>query len=224
MPLSKECKMPKIDIDHRAVSRYWGARIVGVDIGSKPEMYRALFIRLTDKALYEYNMARSVVLAQIERKDTSHPLTTFIGGTPLYAVVIANHLETCINATKRAADILTNFINRSPQSPFFINLVHRKNIERRYKNIRPMRNELEHIEKEIRKDQIKEDQPFYLTINEDASEARIGDKKLNLISLVEVISTLHEIALEMASYNAPGAEKWLSSKYILPKNSKKIKD
>ena len=125
MPLPKECKMPKIDINHRAVSRYWGARIVGADIGFKPEMYRAVFVRLTDKALYEYNMARNAVLAQIERKDISHPLVTNIGGTPFYPVVIANHLETCINATKRALDILKRII-RCPESPFFINRAHQK--------------------------------------------------------------------------------------------------
>jgi hypothetical protein len=129
MPTLKECKMPKIDLDYKAVSRYWGARIIGADIGYPSEMYRAVFIRLVDKALYEYIMARNAVLAQIERKDISHPLTTFIGGTPFYHVVIGNHLETCINATKRALDILHR-MKRDRRIPFFIDRTFRKEVER----------------------------------------------------------------------------------------------
>ena len=215
MPLPKECKMPQIDIDHRAVSRYWGARIVGADIGFKPEMYRAVFVRLTDKALYEYNMARNAVLAQIERKDISHPLVTNIGGTPFYPVVIANHLETCINATKRALDILKRVI-RCPESPFFINRAHQKNINQYFESIKNMRNKLEHIDNEILKDEIKKGQPIFLMINEDASEVKIGDKKLNLISLAEVVSKLHKLALELALYNSPGCENE-KFKYVSPK-------
>ena len=124
MSLLKKCKIPKIDINHRAVSRYWGARIVGADIGGKSEMYRGVFIRLTDKALYEYNMARNAILAQIEGKDINHPLTTNIGGTFFYHVVIGNHLETCINAIKRALNILER-VKKCPESPFFIDRVHR---------------------------------------------------------------------------------------------------
>ncbi len=214
MSLPKECKMPKIDINHRAVSRYWGARIVGADIGFKPEMYRAVFVRLTDKALYEYNMARNAVLAQIERKDISHPLVTTIGGTPFYIVVIGNHLETCINATRRALDILDRIIHYR-EFPFFINRAHRKNIERYYKRIKEMRNKLEHIEKEISKDEIKKGQPIFLTINEDASEVKMGDEKLNLISLARVVSNLHKFALELALYNSPGYDE--EFKYIFPK-------
>jgi len=221
MPLPKKCKMPKINIDHKAVSRYWGARIVGADIGFKPEMYRAVFIRLTDKALYEYNMARNAVLAQIEGRDINHPLTTFIGEAPFYQVVIANHLETCINATNRALDILKRVIHHS-RIPFFINRVHRKNVERYFDSINDIRNTLEHIDDEISENKFKKDQPVFLTINEDASEARIGGEKIDLISLARVISKLHKFALELALFDSPGLENE-KFEYVFPKQKKNNK-
>jgi len=217
MSLPKECKIPKIDIDYRAVSRYWGARIVGADIGFRPEMYRAVFVRLTDKALYEYNMARNAVLAQIKRKDIGHPLTTFIGGTPFYQIVIANHLETCINATNRALHLLKR-MKRDLRTPFFIDCNFRKQVEQFFKEIKSTRNILEHIDDAISEDMIKKGQPYLPAINKDASEFEIGSQKLNLISLAKVVSKLHEFALELASYNAPGAEKWLSLKIIRAKD------
>jgi len=79
-----------------------------------------------------------------------------------------------------------------------------------------MRNKLEHIDNEILKDEIKKGQPIFLMINEDASEVKIGDKKLNLISLAEVVSKLHKLALELALYNSPGCENE-KFKYISPK-------
>lgn len=207
MLLPEECKMPEISINCKVMPRYFFARLIGENIGIKEEAYRAVFIRLTDKALYEYNMARNAVLAQIEKKDIFHPSTLFIDGTPIYAIVISNHLETCINATKRAVDVLTR-IKCHPKFPVFINRVHQKRIEKYYKNIKLMRHKLEHVDEEILKDKIKNGQPFFLITNKDASEAEIGDKKLNLISLAMVISQLHEIALELASYKIPGIDHW----------------
>jgi hypothetical protein len=218
MPTLKECKMPKIDLDYKAVSRYWGARMVGTDIGYPSEMYRAVFIRLADKALYEYIMARNAVLAQIERKDISHPLTTFIAGKPFYYIVIGNHLETCVNATKRALDILKR-MKCDNRVPFFIDRTFRKEVERFFEEVKEMRNILEHIDEEISKGTIKKGQAYLPAINEDATEVEIGDQKLDLISLAKVISKLHEFALELASYEAPGAEKWLFPKFIHPKEN-----
>jgi len=216
MQSPQECKMPEIKIDYKAISRYWGTRIVGADIRYPSEMYRAVFIRLTDKALYEYIMARNAVMAQIERKDISHPLTTFIAGTPFYHVVIGNHLETCINATKRALDIL-NKMKHDRRVPFFIDRTFRRMVERFFKEIKNFRNVLEHIDNEISKGIIKKGQTYLPAINEDASEVEIGSQKLNLISLAKVIFKLHQFALELAAYNAPGAEKWLFPKFIHPK-------
>ena len=212
--------MPQLDIDYKAVSHYWGSRaFFDTDIGYPSEMYRAVFIRLTDKALYEYIMARNAVLAQIKEQDISHPLTTFIGGTPFYYVVIGNHIETCINATKRALDIL-NRIKNNHKTPFFIDRIFRKSVERFFNEIKKTRDILEHIDDEISKDMIKKGQPYLPAINEDASEVEIGSQKLNLISLATVVSKLHRFALELAIYNVPGAEKWLPPKIIHTKNKK----
>ena len=218
MKTVKECKMPKLEIDTKAVSRYWGARIIGSDIGNPAEMHRAIFIRLVDKAPYEYVMARNTVLAQIERKDIGHPLTTFIGGVPFYYVVIGNHLETCINATRRALRILKRM--KDKKTPFFIDRIFRRNVERFFEGINDTRDTLEHIEDDIVKGEIKKGQPYLPTINADASEIEIGGRRLSLISLAEVISKLHEFALELAAYNAPGTEKWLSPKFVHSKNSR----
>ena len=215
----KECKMPKLEINRKAVSLYWGARIIGSDIGNPAEMYRAIFIRLVDKALYEYVMARNAVLAQIKRKDIGHPLTTFIGGVPFYYVVIGNHLETCINATRRALRILKERM-KDKKPPFFIDRIFRRNVERFFEGINCTRDSLEHIEDNIAESKIKKGQSYLPVISVDASEIEVGNQKLNLISLAEVISKLHKFALELAAYNAPGTEKWLSPKIIHSKDSR----
>ena len=73
-----ECKMPdlsdlsEVRLENQILLRAW---IGDLDVNRKEENYRRIFARLVDKAIREYQTARSAILAQIaeaKRFATGH--------------------------------------------------------------------------------------------------------------------------------------------------------
>lgn len=196
MPLPKECKMP--DLSHLAQKKVLGLYLLSGLIGSdnnlskKFILYRKVFVRLADKAVYEYSMAREAIIDQINNKD---------GG--IYIAPIINHLENYINTVRRLY-YLFDRIKSKKQGLFFIDKNLRKSIDSQLSQIKDIRNLVEHIDGAISKGEIKDGQTIALDLSEDASEIRIGELKLSTETLANIIECFYEIAAELAIYNAPG--------------------
>lgn len=197
MPLPKECRMPEIsDLKTSAIALYIVTQLVGAGKNMEPhiEKYRKNFVRLVDKAVYEYNEARGAIIAQIEDKQAT-----------IYIPAIINHLENCINAIRRSLKLLDRIRNH-PRAPFIMDKNTYKLINSYSKDVTSIRDTIEHIDERIAKDEIKKNCPVALDISEDASKGIIGDKSISLIRLANLIRKLHGLALEIAQYNAPGVE------------------
>lgn len=194
MPLPKECRMPEIsDLKISTLAQYIVGQLVGAGKGIDRhiEDYRKNFVRLVDKAVYEYNEARNAVVAQIKDKQAT-----------IYVTVITNHLENCINAVKRSLNLLDR-IRHHQRAPFIMDRTTYRAINFYSDEVKDIRDTIEHIDERIAKDEIK-NCPVALDISEDASKATIGDKSISLICLANLIRKLHGLALETAQYNAPG--------------------
>jgi len=89
MAIPTKCNMPDLtDLNQqKAVSRYLMTGLAGSDnnLNKNFVLNRKVFVRLADKAVYEYSIARENVISQINETK---------GG--IYLVGIVNHLENCI--------------------------------------------------------------------------------------------------------------------------------
>jgi len=196
MPLPKTCKMPDLSplTEKKAVGSYLLSSLVGSNSNLGPNfiLYRKLFVRLADKAIYEYSIVREAVIDQINDKD---------GG--IYIVPIINHLENCINALRRLF-CLFKYIKSVKQNYFFIDRNLRRSIDIKFHQIKGLRNLIEHMDEKILKGGIKKGQTIALDISEDASEIMIGDIRLSTTDLSNLIKSFYAIAQDLAVYNAPG--------------------
>jgi len=198
MPLPRECKIP--DLSHltekKATSSYILTGLIGSDNNLDPKfvLFRKLFVRLADKAIYEYSMAREAVIDQIKDKD---------GG--IYIVPIINHLENCINSLRRLFHLFDH-LKKAKYSPIFFDRTLRKLLDSKNEAIQGIRNSIEHIDNLIINGKISEGQTIALDISEDSSKLVIGSKKISTNDLANLISHFYHIARELAIYNAPGVD------------------
>ncbi|TSA44403.1 hypothetical protein D4R51_03870 [bacterium] len=196
MPLPKKCKMP--DLISLAKMKVLGSYLLSSLTGADDKLdfrfiqYRRVFVRLADKAIYEYQIAREAVIEQINDKD---------GG--IYLAKIINHLENCINSVRRLL-YLFDRIKSDRKNPFIIDRSLRRLIESKSSQIVDMRDIIEHIDTEILGGKIKNDQTIALDISDNASEIMIGGFNLSLTDLSSLITHFHSIASELAVFNAPG--------------------
>lgn len=208
MPLPKECKMPDLSYltKKKAVGAYLLSSLIGSDsnLNQKFILYRKLFVRLADKAIYEYSMAREAVIDQVKNKDDS-----------IYIVSIINHLENCINSLRRLFYLFDRLKNLISFDRMLRRLVDSKN-----KHIKDIRDSIEHTDGLIFKGEISKGQTIMLDISEDSSEIMIVNEKISTNDLFNLIKQFYEIARELAIYNAPGVDdKSLKiKKRIIPKN------
>jgi len=198
MALPTKCDMPDLaDLNQqKAVSRYLMTGLIGSDnnLNKNFVLNRKVFVRLADKAVYEYLSARDNVINQISDKE---------GG--IYLVGIINHLENCI-ISLRGLFYIFDHIKKDKDNKFFIERTSRKLIESKFGVIKNIRDAIIHIEEEIRNGKIKDGQMIALDISEDASMIAIGDRELSIFDLANNIRRFHALALEIATYNAPGTK------------------
>lgn len=198
MTILKECKMP--DLSHltkiKLVSSYIISSLAASDrnLDKKFILYRKIFVRIVDKAIYEYLLVRETVFNQINAKSGE-----------IYIFSAIDHLENCINSIRRLF-YLFDHIKGNKENPFIIDKILRKSISSYFSQIKDVRDLIEHIDKDIQKGTIKDDQPIALKINENASKVSIGEYELSLLDLATLITKFYEIGSELARYNAKGVD------------------
>jgi hypothetical protein len=184
MAIPTECKMPDLSgLDSPLMNRLLAKLLVGEqENGTKVANYIRNFIRLIDKALREYNEARNHLLNEVAVPKRS-----------LYVIGFTDHMENCINAISRLFRLLDriNSEKDSPQFPRSLRrLLHTKN-----KLITDLRNSVEHIDKQIQKDEIFSGNPVMITYNKDGDGIAISKLELKHQELASVLTNMNEIAL-----------------------------
>lgn len=145
------------------------------------------FIRVTDKALLEYEAARAVLdLFCVSRNRAS-----------LYLRAVA-HLETCIHSLKRAQRFLQRLKGtlRRPGMP----RENRKLVAKRWDAVTKLRDAIEHMDEWIQKDKLAEGALIVLSVNKQGDAMEIAGQELSFDSLAALLRDLHAIATVLADY------------------------
>ncbi len=168
--------------EHPLKNRLIPAVLVGVVGKNEVGLYLREYIRLVDKAVYNYEIARQAIMDQ--RKDT---------GT-LHFLAFIDHFENCINALARLGKLLDG-IKRSLRADESLRAL-RKRAEAASRVISGVRNEIEHMDKVIAGHKSGQDLPVMLMISEDGRSAVVGTQSVRFRQVAEGISAFHRFGLE----------------------------
>jgi hypothetical protein len=188
-----ECKMP--DLSDCSADRLQGRSILHVFVGDpglnrKEVSYRRIFARLIDKAIYEYQMARRAILAQIA--EAKRPYEQMVNeGRRLFILSFVDHFDNCLNASNRALKLFGGMKDEAISSGVPEEL--RLSLDACSGLLRPVRNTFEHIDERIQKDRIAEGQPIMLSVGGDGDRAVIGTDEVKFTDVAETLRRLHEI-------------------------------
>lgn len=188
--LPQECKMPDLsDIELSAVNTYLLSSLVGENKGVSEdfELYRRSLVRLIDKAIIEYNEVRNVIEQQIADKD----------GT-IYIASIINHLENCINSTKRSFNFLDKIRRHKDAVPLDKIIV--RYLRAHQNTLRHIRDAVEHADDDIQNGKITKGKTIALSVSQDASEIVVFEYSFSTNDLAVVLRNLHQLALKIAKY------------------------
>ncbi|MDE2588356.1 MAG: hypothetical protein KGL95_01650, partial [Patescibacteria group bacterium] len=91
--------MKPIEVKQKALSRFLLTRLggTGLTMPQDVENYIRIFVRLVDKAIREYNQIYELVMEEINEAKRS--IKELEKGRILYADLVINELENCINTT-----------------------------------------------------------------------------------------------------------------------------
>ena len=168
---------------------YLAGSLTGTQVGmdKKIELLRKNFVRLIDKAIYEYQFAREAIIDELEEKNSI-----------IHTIAIINHLENCINSIHRVFKLYDR-IKKSPHAPKMDKIL-KKLAEVYEKPIRDMRHTLEHIDNEIQNDNIKDGQAVALKISKDYKSVEIAGCSMELLDITNILKHLYKIGLIIAKH------------------------
>lgn len=143
------------------------------------------FIRIVDKVVYEYQLARESLENAIARDKR---MTSYFR--------CISHLETCVQSLRRAVQYLEGLKRcRVP-----VDRTTRRLIESCFKEIKNIRDEIEHIDEDIHKEVVPEGEPLALIITDDEKSIQIASHSLSFDRLSTVISSLYTVAQDLSRY------------------------
>lgn len=190
--------IPKIKEDIILLKHLLPVVVIGFDqaVGREGGLYLRLFCRLIDKAIYEYNIARRLILEEIE--DNNRLKNRFL---------IINHLENCLNAISRVAktfDLLTNGVynkesrTREKKEQKILEFISKESIVTVSINkISKIRNRIEHIDEDIYTNKFISN--LFLDTDKDYKKICINNNCIDLFDLANMIQEYRKIALEIFS-------------------------
>jgi hypothetical protein len=151
-----------------------------------PRSMVLLFVRLTDKAVAEYAVARDCLIAFATRPnndDNAYLLRYFEG---------IDHLETCLNAADRASEA-ARWLRKHLPDLFIAPGEHLSQAERR--RLSDVRNRSEHVDRDLTNERIAEGGSIVLEPFVDAVE--FGDNVIPYVELADWLSRLHVLAARL---------------------------
>jgi hypothetical protein len=169
--------------------------------GRHTSLYRRIYIRLVDKALDEYLLSKKCIGDQIHEGERSaeHMNKT---GRYIYMFKFIDHMENCILTVRRILRLLEALKSDADRAAIGLDLprTKRKQIEALDKSIVGVRNVVEHIDEQIRKDGIESNQLAMLGSSENQDGVVIGDQYLRFADLSNLIKQMHELGRFMAAW------------------------
>ncbi len=153
-------------------------------------VYLTGFIRMVDKAIFEYEAARIAVEQYVASQNK----------TSLMFRAIA-HLETCVNSTRRAL----KFVERMKQYQAAPNIdgAVQAALSSYGRAIPKIRNAIEHMDEWIADGKIREGDPVALIVSEQGDAISIAGERVSFQTLAALLRRLHALAMELADYHEP---------------------
>jgi hypothetical protein len=187
--IPSKCEMPDLsELDARLVRFLILDVLIGEPgLSQREGFYRRNFVRLVDKALLEYQDARSALIKQIE-EGNAEVLST--GAASFFRFI--RHLENCVNATSRLLKLADRI--KSEKGSLSLPRLARRSIEAHSRTIPDIRNAIEHMDEIIRKDEIAEGQPVMLGIGREGDRVVIASHKVRFSDLSNTLRSLHDVA------------------------------
>ena len=185
-----ECKAPDLSDLDIPVTRNYILNLLFLGAGPKDRQASSFlhnYLRVTDKAIREYNVARELLSTYASSDNQTMLLLEAI-----------DHFETCINSVKRSLNFADRMAShrRSPN----IDRTLRKLFESYQSSIRPVRDAIEHIDSDIFGGGIPEGKAHSLFITQDGEYLEISNQRLALSDLAALLKRLHTLATELAEY------------------------
>ena len=200
--------IPEVKRDGKLISRLLAAILVGFDrvMDKESQLYLRLLARLVDKSFMEYGLVREFLLEEIKSNDKL-----------AYRIEIINHLENCVSAISRASKIMDRLANgvsfkdgtkikKDLDIYKFVSEETRKKVVT--KSVSGVRNRVEHIDEDVYLNKFKD--RLLLDVSDDYQNININGKSVPLMDLANMITTYHELTLEIFS-RLP--KKWENGKY-----------
>ena len=144
-------------------------------------------IRLMDKAIFEYTLARQAIIDQIGEGQRSYDEQ--IRGRVIYMCGFTNHMENCINATRRLIALMQHL--RGDRSAPLQDKTKRRLIDAHADPLIDIRDTLEHMGEMISNGKIQDGHPVVIALGDDQSSVQLGKHSLSFQSLATILRALH---------------------------------
>lgn len=145
-----------------------------------------VFLFVVDKAVRTYTRGRDLLL---QYAASSNQLLTLLEAT--------GEIETCINSTKRALDLVEKLAGEKAAPSIDRGL--RKALTLADHTVRPVRNAIEHMDRDIAKGGHEAHHPAILSVSHDCRVLSIGASKLSTDDLADVLEHLHSLAMLLSA-------------------------
>lgn len=188
--LPNTCRMADLEslMSNPLTNSALAAALVGdPEATSLEALYRRNLARLVDKAVLEYQRARSTVIAQANELQSPQP-----SGPKLFMFSIANALEDCVLTTNRAMRLYESLKTGSLSRR--IPRLARRALEAHSTCIGNVRDALEHIDGAIRSGEVVGSGPVMAAVVEPFDRMQVGPHTLLLDDLARSLRELHGIA------------------------------
>jgi hypothetical protein len=156
--------------------------LVGIVKNDRKGLYMREYVRLVDKAVFEYELSRQALEAQ--KEDTGQ----------LHFLLFIDHFETCINAMRRLLKLLDGIkglVSTDSETSRYL----RKLIRFYGKSAIDIRNQIEHMAEDIGVGRIQDGKPVMLLISDDGKAAFVGNSQIQFDSVAACLRYLHHFAV-----------------------------
>lgn len=189
----KKCNMPslypeltRLDPQLLLLSAFIGNGTLSKNAG----LIRRNLVRLVDKAIIEYTLARQAILDQIA--ESERPYEEMLKGRIIYMFGFTNHMENCLNAVRRVIGLLDAL--RSDNSAPAQDRIKRRLLDAHVAPLIEIRNVLEHMGSAVDADEIQDGHAVILSLGSDESSVCIGAHSISFSSLATIIKAIHSEA------------------------------
>lgn len=182
--------MPDLSDRDVPVAKYLLPQLLVGHVAADPlGLYLREFVRLVDKAIFEYEDARVAFETGCENHRCILPHIAF-----------TNHFETCVNAIARLLKLLDRIARVHSDSSSTRTI--RKMAQACGRNVCGARGAVEHMAEDIQSGRQSIGKPVMLMLSEDGREVIIGDNQILLTNVASALKALQKVALAILQENS----------------------